>query len=347
MVSDLKANLNPSIVEASKVKGWDEFVYNHPNGTIFQSSDMAEVYRRTKNFRPVSLASIDDERRINAVLQAVIINEFNGILSTFSTRSVIEGGPLFSLDEKGIANANALINHYENKIKNLALFTEIRLLSPIKSLDVLLTPLGFEFQDHFNALINLEKPVEELWNQIKRDKKRGIKKAMDNGIVIEECQKRDQLDIVYDLLTETYKNARMPLSDKSLFNAVFEVLVPKNRAKILFAKYKDEYIATQIALLDTRSIYAWYTGARRDDLSHHPGDLLIWHLLEWGSKNGWKTFDFGGGGTKTTNINLRNYKERFGCEFPNYGRYKKIHSPFKAGITNVGFKIYKNLTGMI
>lgn len=332
-----------SIVDASEVKGWDEFVYNHPNGTIFQSSDMAEVYRRTKNFKPVSLASIDGEGQINAVLQAVIINELKGFLSTFSTRSVIEGGLLFTQDEKGIASANTLMNHYENRIKNLALFTEIRMYSPIKFINSVVEPYGFVFREHFNALINLKKPAEELWNQIKRDKRRGIKKAIDSGIIIEECQKREQLDIVYRLLKETYNNAKMPLSDKSLFEAVFDVLVPKNKAKFLFAKYDDEYLATQIALIDHKTIYAWYTGARRDDLSKHPGDLLIWYLIEWGSKNGLKTFDFGGGGTKTTNLNLRNYKERFGCEFPNYGRYKKVHSPLKTKVAEVGFKAYRAL----
>ncbi len=331
------------IIELRDLKIWDTFVHNHPNGTIFQSYDMAEVYRRAKNFKPISLASFNNEGQINAVLQAVIINELDGLLSTFSTRSVIEGGPLYTTDEEGIISAQDLINHYENQIKNLVLFTEIRVLSPIKSFDALLTPFGFMFQDHFNALINLEKPLEELWSQVKRDKRRGIKKAIDNGIVIEECQKRNQLDIVYNLLLETYKNAKMPLSDKSLFDAVFDILVPKSKAKILFAKYKDEYIATQIALLDTKTIYAWYTGAKRDYLSHHPGDLLIWHLLEWGSKNGWKIFDFGGGGTKTSNINLRNYKERFGCDFPNFGRYKKIHSPVKMLIAKKGFEVYRRL----
>jgi lipid II:glycine glycyltransferase (peptidoglycan interpeptide bridge formation enzyme) len=331
------------IIELTETKNWDAFVHDHPNGTIFQSSDMAEIYRRTKNFKPISLASISNSGQINAILQAVIINELNGMLSTFSTRSVIEGGPLFTSDERGIASAKTLIEYYENKIKNLVLFTEIRMLSPIKSIDSVLEPYGFIFQEHFNALINLEKPSEALWDQIKRDKKRGIKKAIDSGIIIEECQKSDNLDIVYNLLLETYKNAKMPLPDKSLFHAVFDVLVPKNKAKILFAKYKDEYIATQIALLDNKAIYAWYTGAIRDNLSLHPGDLLIWHLLEWGSKNGLKTFDFGGGGTKTKNLNLRNYKERFGGEFLNYGRYKKIHSPLKMRVAEAGLKVYRVL----
>jgi len=29
---------------------WSKFVYNHPYGNIFQTPEMAEVYKRTKNY---------------------------------------------------------------------------------------------------------------------------------------------------------------------------------------------------------------------------------------------------------------------------------------------------------
>jgi serine/alanine adding enzyme len=39
---------------------WCEFVYNHPQGNIFQTPEMAEVYERTKNYEPITLAVVDD-----------------------------------------------------------------------------------------------------------------------------------------------------------------------------------------------------------------------------------------------------------------------------------------------
>ena len=38
---------------------WREFVYNHPQGNIFQTPEMADVYRRTMNYEPITLAAID------------------------------------------------------------------------------------------------------------------------------------------------------------------------------------------------------------------------------------------------------------------------------------------------
>jgi serine/alanine adding enzyme len=40
-------------------KQWSKFVYNHPQGNIFQTPEMAEVYKRTKNYVPITLAVFD------------------------------------------------------------------------------------------------------------------------------------------------------------------------------------------------------------------------------------------------------------------------------------------------
>ena len=47
------------ITDSPDTKQWGEFVLNHPYGNIFQTPEMAEVYRRTKNYAPVTLAIVD------------------------------------------------------------------------------------------------------------------------------------------------------------------------------------------------------------------------------------------------------------------------------------------------
>jgi lipid II:glycine glycyltransferase (peptidoglycan interpeptide bridge formation enzyme) len=55
-------------------KEWSDFVYNHPNGNIFQTPEMFEVYSNTKNYTPIFLAIIKNNR-ITALLLAVIQKE--------------------------------------------------------------------------------------------------------------------------------------------------------------------------------------------------------------------------------------------------------------------------------
>ncbi len=88
------------ITESPDTKLWCEFVWNHPHGNIFQTPEMAEVYKQTKNYEPVTLAAISDTGEMLAVSQAVVIKELSGVLGSFSARAVIQGGPLFIENEK-------------------------------------------------------------------------------------------------------------------------------------------------------------------------------------------------------------------------------------------------------
>ena len=49
--------------------------------------------------------------------------------------------------------------------------SEIRMLHKVPILDSILKNSGFVFEDHFNALIDISKPKEELWEQLKKDRK--------------------------------------------------------------------------------------------------------------------------------------------------------------------------------
>jgi hypothetical protein len=276
-------------------------------------------------------------------MQAVVMKELSGLLGSFSARAVVQGGPLFM---GGVGGGDAfvtLMEYYDEIVCKKVLYTEIRMLSNIPNFDLRISQNDYIFEEHFNAHICLNKPVGDIWSQIKRDKRRGIKKAEKNEVTIEECKNKKEIQIFYELVSETYKNAKIPLADISLFEAVLDILVPIKRAVFLFAKYDNEYIATQVALMDDNTIYAWYTGAIRKYLSYHPGDLLVWHLLKYGIENGYQRFDFGGGGTETEHVNLREYKARFGAEFPNYGRYKRVYSAFEMRIAEMGFGLYRKV----
>ena len=47
------------ITDSPDTKLWSEFVLNHTHGNIFQTPEMAEVYRRTKSYEPITLAVVD------------------------------------------------------------------------------------------------------------------------------------------------------------------------------------------------------------------------------------------------------------------------------------------------
>jgi lipid II:glycine glycyltransferase (peptidoglycan interpeptide bridge formation enzyme) len=165
---------------------WCEFVLNHTHGNIFQTPEMAEVYRRTKNYEPVTLAAVDTKGdEMLAVLQAVVIKELSGVLGSFSARAIIQGGPLFVDTENGIEALELLMAHYDKIAQKKALYTQIRTMWDTSNISGILNTLGYEYEERLNFLIDLNRPEEEIWRDIHKSRREGINRAANKWVVIE------------------------------------------------------------------------------------------------------------------------------------------------------------------
>ena len=331
------------ITNSPDIKQWSEFVYNHPQGNIFQTPEMAEVYKRTKNYEPILLAVVDTKNdEILAVLQAVVIKEISGFLGTFSARSIIQGGPLFIENEKGIEALKVLMEHYDKiATQKKALYTQIRTMWDTSNISSFLNSMGYEYEEHLNFLIDLNRPEEEIWRDIHKSRRKGINRAANKGVVIEEVRDKKFIPIFYGIVEETYKNARIPLADISLMESAFELLAPKNMATFYMAKYEGMYVGARAVLNYKGLIYDWYAGASLDYLSLYVNEALVWHILKEGANNSYHTFNFGGAGKPNEEYGVREFKRRFGGEMVNFGRYTKVYSPIRMKIAEKGFSIYR------
>jgi len=323
-------------------KRWCEFVYNHPHGNIFQTPEIAEVYKRTKNYEPISLAVIDDTDNIIALLQAVVIRE-KGILGPLSSRSIIQGGPLFVEGEEGIKALKMLLKYYDRIIRKKAIYTEIRNMWNTSHILNTISNFGYTYRDHLNFLIDLTKSREELWNNLSKKRRNNIRRGKRRGVIIEEIKDRSSIFSFYNLIQETYRNAKLPLADISLFESIFELLVPKNMAKFFLAMHENKSIGAILVLIYKGVIYNFFAGASRKYLYLCPNDVLAWHVIEYGSANGYHTFDFGGAGDPKKKYGVREFKKQFGGMMVNFGRYRKIHAPLKFWLAERGFKIYRKI----
>jgi lipid II:glycine glycyltransferase (peptidoglycan interpeptide bridge formation enzyme) len=157
---------------------------------------------------------------------------------------------------------------------------------------------------------------------------------------VEEIYKED-LPEAYNLLRETYINAKLPLADISLFYSSFDKL---NRMfKIFAAKHKGKHIGAIFLLAYRDRVYDWYAGSSRDHLHLYPNDLLCWHAIEWSKEMGYKIFDFGGAGKVNKEYGVRKFKRQFGGIKVFHNRLIKIHQPLKLNIAKVGFEIYRRV----
>ena len=117
---------------------------------------------------------------------------------------------------------------------------------------------------------------------------------------------------------------------------------------MFLVKYNNEYIGGKIALMYKGVIYAWYGCGSRKHSKLNPSEIGTWHEIEWGSKNGYRIFDFGGAGRldyhgEVIEKGIYEFKRQFGGQLVNFGRYKKIHSPKKLWLAEKGFGVWRRL----
>jgi len=320
---------------------WTAFVRQNPDGNFFQTPELFETYEKIKNYHPVFLAVADDHDNILALLLAVRIQEFGGPFGTLSSRSVIQGGPLFQDTGTGREALSLLLAEYDKNANYSVLYTEIRNTCDRSSVKELFYSRGYEFKDHLNILVDLKKSMDVLLAGLSKSRRRFLRKAKENGVVVEEITTCDQIPVFYDLLKKTYKNAKIPLADISLFNAAFTILYPKKMIKFFLARHKDEYIGGIMTPVYKGVVTEWYITGSRDHSKLYPSDAITWHPIEWGSENGYSIFDFGGAGEPEKEYGVRDFKMQFGGELVNLGRFIKIHSPKKMWIARKGYEFWK------
>jgi hypothetical protein len=323
---------------------WKQFVGNHPSGNIFHTPEMFQVFARAAGHRPEVWAVVEDGSGILALIAPVHVTLMNGLMRRITTRSVAYGSVLYQDSPRGREAIRLLLESYSTDAKGRSLFTEFRNLSDLAGLQPLLKACGYVYEDHLNYLIDLDRPPDQVLQSIGRRTRKKIRKGLRDGrLRVSEVTHQADLAHWYAILRKSCENARVPLADRSLFQAAFEVLYPRGLAKFLLAKVRDVTVACSVELPYKDTIYGWYGGSDRAYSEYLPNEMLIWHILEWGARHGYHTYDFGGAGKPGEEYGVRNFKAKFGGRLVNFGRNTIGHAPLLAKISRLGYSVYRRL----
>lgn len=317
---------------------WSEYVSDHAEGNLFQTPEMYFTYKDTKNYEPFAIACIKDDK-ITAVMLSVVQKEHSGIAGSFSARSIVVGGPLFS-DE---ASFKFLINEFDNAMKGKVIFSQIRNMLSQENKAEVLKDSGYSFEEHLNILIDLSKGEKGLWSDVHPRRRTNINKGTKEGFKFVEITSQKQLEESYDILQEVYIKAGHPLADLSLFENVMKHLVPKGYFKFFGAEIEGKIVAAMYVPSFKGRLYEWYVGGLLEYQKKYASDFLVWEIFKYGLSNAFSVFDFGGAGSPKKEYGVRDYKKKFGGEYVNFGRFQKIYKPYMFKIGEKGLSVYKKL----
>lgn len=322
-------------------KKWSDYVRNHPNGNVFQTPEMYEVYLRTPNYNPIFISVFNKTGNIEALLLALIQKERLGIIGTMTARSIILGGPLVSNND--IEVFKLLIAKYNTIVKRKAVYSQFRNQWDFENFKNAFSNEGFAFKEHLNILIDLKKSKEALWKDVHTKRRNEIRRATKEGTTFAVKETLHDLKQCYSILKTVYHRAKLPFPKFEFFKNIFLQSNENFGLKQFCAEYDNKIIGCMIVMVFNEVIYDYYAGAYSEYYKKYPNDLVTWEVINWGIENEYSRFDFGGAGKPNVPYGVREYKKKFGGVFVNYGRYEKIHKPLLFLLGKNGLIIWKKI----
>ena len=331
------------IVNSLPEEDWRNFVACHPKGNIFHTPEIFRVFARSKGFQPTLWAAVSGNGQIEALFVPVQVS-LNDLLRPLTTRSISYGSVLCLPSKEGHQALSLLLKTYIRNTRQACLFTELRNVSNLENEQPLLLEEGFFYKEHLNYLIDLNRSPEDVFLGIGARTRKNIRHGLNKGAVdIREATNPEQIDACYDLLGQTYQAARVPLADRSLFLSAFDLLHPKKMIRFTLAYVGDIPVAVSVDLLYKDVIYGWYGGMNRVYSRYVPNEMLMWHILKWGSENSFCLYDFGGAGSPEEDYGVRDFKAKFGGKLVSFGRNTYVHMPRALWLSKQGFRVMRHL----
>lgn len=333
------------VVREIERQKWSDFVYHHPEGNIFQTPEMYEVYINTKNYEPIFLAIVNESNEIFGILLSVIQREYKGVIGSLTARSIIWGGPLVKDDDEQVFSF--ILSKYDEIARKKCIYSQFRNLWNFFENSESFSRYGCQYIEHLNFIIDLSIGKSGLFSNLSTSKRRQVRKAREQNNV-EIVNTEDENDVIefYKILSHHYyQYIRKPIPSLDFFLLILRILVKKHFAKIFVIKHKGEIIGGIICPISYNSskktIYELYICGSRKHNHLFPSVVATWAPIEWGSENGIDYFDFFGAGKPNEEYGVREFKAKFGGKLIKYGRFEKIHQPVKYKIAKIGFSLWR------
>ncbi len=316
---------------------WKEFVEKSSFSTPFQTPEYFDFYNSVQGLSAIAIAIEENKDLVASVV--ISIQKEKGIKGFFSRRAIIYGGPII---KKGSTRSFSMLLHEISKVlKGKAIYAETRNLNNYSEYKSLFVLERWKYKQYLNFKVACEDETS-IWSNLNRLRKRQIKKALQNNVIINEAGNIEDIIELYKILFDIYRNKiKKPLFDDSFFLKLFNTKF----CKVFVVKANDKIIGGHFCLVDKNIIYDWY-GCGLDKIynDYAPSTMVVYAALQYGARHNMKYFDFMGAGTPSKVYGVRDFKAQFGGELVEYGRFIKILNPILFWIGESGMKIISKLS---
>jgi len=303
-----------------KIEEWNKLLASSEFSSPFQTPEFYKLFNSVAG-QSAEVFAVREDNGLTA-LCVVTFQKEPGMKGFFSRRAIIYGGPVINGNSDALS---FLLKAIKEKVKNV-IYTETRNLNNYSDYKIEFKNAGWEYMPYLNFQLKSD-DEETVWKNLNTNRQRQIKKALKEGVVLEEAKTLTEVKEFYSILFLLYQTKiRKPLFALEFF----EKFITSGVGKILLVKKENRVIGGIVApVLNGKCIYELYVcGLDQEYKECSPSVMATYAAIEYGYKNKLKYFDFMGAGKPEADYSVRDFKQKFGGELVDHGRFIMINNKF-------------------
>lgn len=320
---------------------WEALIQSSPVATWFQTQE-AFGFFDSLSFMEAFVVAVESEGMLKGLAVGYIQKDGGKLKQFLSKRAIILGGPLLA-DYITDEELKTLLNALKDNLKTKAIYVETRNFNDYGRWKKVFEESGFAYEPHYNVQIETTS-LEAINGRLDRNRRRNIKKAVENGVFIDDNPTEKELEAFYAMLDDLFRTkVKLPLYPYEFFAKLRAFPL----SRFFMAKNPEgELLGGLVCVaLEGRAVYAW--AACGDDQNHRalsPSVMANYAGICHAAENGYPRFDFMGAGKPDDGgYGVRDFKLKFGGELVEHGRFVHVCQPVLFGLGKLGVKIMKKI----
>lgn len=288
-----------------KPEEWYNLLSNSEVCDAFQTQEWALVSRKSLNARPFFLTVRREGKIIGGVM--FLRKKMFGLFDSYEIR----GGPIYVKGNRDVVMKSIVEALRKKEGKSIYL-----LFIPFPAINHTFMEIfrneGYHPFPFRTIIIDLKRPLEEIWGALDKRARWGVRKAERLGLEAKVADNWQEWEEYYHLHVLHSREKQYPTSPRSFFREMFK-LHDKNMSRLFIAKHEEQMIAGSLFLAYKENMVFLQNSSSDTFRKFNPNNLLQWKSIEWAKENGATTYDINGLPPEETTYlrGIYDYKKRW------------------------------------
>jgi hypothetical protein len=305
------------IINPIKYAHWDDLLLTHPDTNFFHTTAWATVLSETYGYKPLYFAGIKNNKLTGLIAITEIYSHLTGkrgVSLPFSDFSDI-----IAPDKKAFDSIKKQVFEYGKNSKWK--YVEFRGGNNFLNRYI-------PFEKTYIHCIDLSKHKKTIYKQFSRSNRRNIRIAIRKKLKVKVERSYNGIKSFYKIHCLNRRYHGIPPQPFLFFKNLFNHTISKNKGVIFTIWHEDTVIASAVVLTFGSTAIYKYSAFERNYWRVKPNNLLMWSVVKWAKKSGYRTLNLGR--TELDNLGLLEFKERWNTNriIYNYYRYNIIESNY-------------------